>query len=161
MGHDGAIGKKRERKMQKLCFILFGLIITTGAFAADLCVRNDAMVVAMDPLFNGTVASYDNTTKVWSTRFSYGTISGIGACADDCRPTQGCVATNQNMNVYSVGNACYCKMLRPAPSRWVFSGVGYNGPTQCATDCASRCASNVASSVPLRRGLFRSINAAD
>ena len=143
--------------MQKLCFILFGLIITTGAFAADLCVKNDAMVVALNPMYNGTANGSDSVNKTWSTRFSYGIISGIAACATDCT-TQGCVATNQNMTVYSGGNYCYCKMLRPAPSRLVYSG---NVGSTCARDCASNCASNPASALALRRGLYGSINMSD
>ena len=147
--------------MQKLWFILFGIIITTGAFAADLCIKNDAMVVALNPFYAGTANGYDSVSKTWSTRFSYGIISGIGTCATDCT-TQGCVATNQNMNVYSTGAYCYCKMLRPALSPWVYSG-GNSGLSSlsCASGCAKDCASFAASAVSLRRGLFRSINMSD
>ena len=146
--------------MQKLWFGLFGLIITTGAFAADLCIKNDAMVVAMNPFYAGTANGYDSVSKTWSTRFSYGTISGIAACATDCTTT-GCVATNQNMNMYSTGASCYCKMLRPVESRWVFSGIStyYYGPSNdgCTPNCASNCASNAASASALRRGLFGNV----
>ena len=146
--------------MQKLCFGLFGLIITTGAIAADLCIKNDAMVVALNPMYNGTANGSDSVNKTWSTRFSYGTISGIATCATDCE-TQGCVATNQNLNVYSTGGRCYCKMLRPAPSRWVYSGHFSSNGNYCARDCASGCASNTASALALRRGLYGSINTLD
>ena len=157
MGCNGAVGKKRERKMQKLWFGLFGLIITTGAFAADLCVRNDAMVVAMNPLVKGgTNAVYDRLNKTWSIQFGYGTISGIAACANDCATT-GCVATNQNLNIYNTtGNYCYCKMLRPALSSWVFSGYG----SGCA-DCEYQCPRFANEKLEMRRGLFRSVNMLD
>ncbi len=148
--------------MQKIWFGLFGLIITTGAFAADLCVRNDAMVVAMNPDINGTINDYYETgVKTWSTKFSYGIISGIAACATDCTTT-GCIATNQNISAASTGAYCYCKMLKPVLSHWLHGSRYYPGYSTdsngCANKCAFNCAYNSANSPQFRRALFQSVN---
>ena len=152
----GAAEKKRERKMQKICFILFGLIITTGAFAADLCVRNDAMVVALNPDINGTRISYsDIGVRTWAVSFPYGTVSGIGACAADCT-TPGCVATNQNLRPdVNAGSICYCKILRPVESPWV-----HITNVKCQK-CGDLCGYFVAGYWSKRVDLIRAINSAD
>ncbi len=126
--------------MQKLWFGLFGLIITTGAFAADLCVKNDAMVVA----FNKDVApssvwrSADDMPQQWSATYSYGTLSGICAwhslvtpalreAPEEIEPELEAAFEKPELRVGS----CYCKVLRPTNSRWVSFGNGNNYRVSC------------------------------
>ena len=74
---------------------------------------------------------------------------------------------NQNMNFKSIGAVCYCKMLQPTESKWVSSGYYISSITDarnyasCAANCASNCAKQVAGSMPLRSGLFSSVNQLD
>ena len=123
------------------------------AHAENMCIKNGSVMVVLDPQIAGTALASDATGKTWSTKFSYGVISGIAACSTNVGATQGMVATNQTMTPYSTGTYCYCKMLRPIESPWVF----YGNVVYCATDCASRCASYAGSAVALRRGLFGNI----
>ena len=162
-GWDHAIKttkQKGERQMNKLitslCAITIAGMMFVPSYGANMCVQDDATMIVLDPIITGTSNGSNGTGKTWSTKFSYGIISGIAACADDCA-TKGCVATNQNMSVYSAGFLCYCKMLRPALSRWVYSGTRSSTHSNCASGCASYCASNVASEVAVRRGLYRSV----
>ena len=132
------------------------LMCVIPSFGANMCIRDDAVMVVLDPVISGAALASDATGKTWSTKFSYGVISGIAACYTNVGATQGMVASNQTMTVSSTGSYCYCKMLRPVESPWVFSGSN-DGSNYCATRCASYCASNAGSAVALRVGLFGNI----
>ena len=153
--------------MQKIWFRLFGLIVTTGAIAADLCVKNDAMVVALNPHNSQTVSStYDEGDaggiKTWTVTFPYGTISGIAANYNGCS-AEACIpdaAAQANISAYSTGPYCYCKMLRPAESQWVRRV--HNSHIECSDNwaytCAHCCAMSIKSQINMRRALFQSVN---
>ena len=141
----------------KLILPVFMCIGITSANATDMCIKDDALMVVLDTQINGTALANNATGKTWSTRFPYGIVSGIGGCYSNVGATQGMVATDQtNISAYSSGTYCYCKMLRPIESAWVYSG-SLNFNNDCATNCASYCASHAASAVALRRGLFGSV----
>ena len=154
--------RKGERKMQKLCFILFGVIITTTATAANLCVRNDTMVVAMNPMVGGN--SYSSTPKAaggeWTVVFSYGTIRGISGCTSSASGGTGSIAPATIADKISIKNsdACYCQMLSPTKSQWVYTG--YNMSTACES-CPGKCGDYVQRNLAMRSGLFRSANQLD
>jgi len=140
----------------KKIIILIATFLPIFAHAENMCVKDGSVMVVLDPQIGGTALSNNATGKTWSTQFSYGIISGIGGCYNNVGATQGAVASNQtNITPYSTGYYCYCKMLRPIESPWVFSGFnhGYN----CPSDCASYCSSNAASAVALRTGLFSNL----
>ena len=131
------------------------------AHAADtMCVKPTTTVVVLDPAINGTALSSNATGKTWSTEFSYGIISGVGACYSNVCSSQGCIAANQTMSPYTnSGSYCYCKLLKPIESRWVYSGNATlsAGAGACSSSCAGYCASNASSAAALRRGMFGSI----
>ena len=134
--------------------MLLTLLCIQSSYAANMCVKDDAVMVVLDPQIGGTALSNNATGKTWSTKFSYGVVSGIGGCYSAVGTTQGQVATNQvDITPYSSGTYCYCKMLRPISSPWVYSG--YNGNLNyCASLCASYCSSYVGTVVAVRLGLF-------
>ena len=126
------------------------------AHAENMCVKNGSIMVVLDPQINGTALANNKTGKTWSTKFSYGVISGVGGCYTNVGSTHGVVASDQtNITPYSTGPYCYCKMLRPIESPWVYGGSYV--ANDCATYCASYCASNAASVVALRAGLFGNV----
>jgi len=133
------------------------MIMPVMAHAANMCIKNDAVMVVLDPQVGGSSNGYSNTGKTWSTKFSYGIISGIGGCYSNVGATQGGVASDQNITPYTTGTHCYCKMLKPAESAWVYSG--YSDNSYCAYNCANYCASYAASAVAvaLRVGLFSTV----
>lgn len=138
--------------------ILGTLIVVCDANSANMCIKDDVVAVVLDSLINGSSSSYVADTKSWSVSFSYGAISGIGGCYSNVCSTQGCIATNQNISPYSTGYYCYCKMLLPVPSKWVYSGR-FNGGNadNCAAQCASYCSNNSKNNSELRKGMFGSI----
>lgn len=141
--------------MKKLIFMLLGVLCCGNAFAsAAMCVKPNVTAVVMDPEIGGSALSSSSALKTWSTTFPYGVISGIASCYSNVGTG---VATNQTMlNQNTTGTFCYCKILRPVVSKWVYAINVGNGNT-CASDCASVCASRAGSVAALRRGLFGSI----
>ena len=149
--------------MRKIVIALITLLPII-AYADNMCVKAGSVLVVLDPQISGTALASDSTSKTWSTQFGYGVVSGIGACYSSEVGTNvmGDVASNQiNLSPYDTGTLCYCKMLRPIESAWVFN---YGSDprfqsifTSCASGCASKCSSNTASSVALRTGMFSNI----
>ena len=140
----------------KRIMVVLGMILPVVANAANMCIKDDAVMIVLDPQVAGTALSNNQTGKTWSTRFSYGIISGVGGCYSNLGDTQGVVASDQvNITPYSSGSYCYCKMLKPMESAWVYSGYSFQG--RCPSDCASQCSSRTASSVEVRSGLFGNI----
>lgn len=137
--------------------VLFLTLAPIVCYAADtMCVKPTTTVVVLDPNINGTALASNATGKTWSTQFPYGIISGIGGCSNESPNVQGAVASDQNITPYTGGTYCYCKMLRPIESAWVFSGLstGYT----CANSCTRYgCSALSTSSVALRAGLFGNI----
>ena len=140
--------------------VLFLTLAPIVCYAADtMCVKPTTTVVVLDPNINGTALASNATGKTWSTKFSYGIISGVGGCYNNVGAVQGGVASDQtNITPYTGGTHCYCKMLRPIESPWVFSGYSDSPSYNCTPNCASRCSSLAASAVALRAGLFRNID---
>ena len=149
------------KAMKVILPFFVSLMCVIPSFGANMCIRDDALMVVLDPVISGAALASDATGKTWSTKFSYGVISGIAACYTNVGATQGMVASNQTMTPSSTGAYCYCKMLRPVESPWVFSGSNSGSPyysvNACATNCASVCASYAGSAVALRVGLFGNI----
>ena len=142
--------------MRKIVIALITLLPIV-AYGDNMCVKDGSVLVVLDPQINGTALSNNQTGKTWSTRFSYGIISGIGGCYNDVGSTQGVVASDQaNITPYTTGSYCYCKMLKPVESAWVYN-VSFYSVGYCASGCASSCSSNTASAVVVRAGLFGNI----
>lgn len=140
--------------MKKIILLIMAFL-PIFAHAENMCVKNGSIMVVLDPQINGTALSNNATGKTWSTKFSYGVISGIGGCYSNVGTTLGGVASNQtNISAYSTGQYCYCKMLRPIESPWVYSGL-YS--VSCGSRCMSDCSSNAGSLAALRAGLFGNV----
>ena len=139
----------------KKIIILLVAFLPILAHGENMCVKNGSVMVVLDPQIGGTVLTSEETGKTWSTQFPYGVVSGVGGCSTNAAATPSAIASNQtNITPYTGGTYCYCKMLRPIESPWVYSGKSHNG---CATICASYCSSQVASAVALRANLFSNV----
>ena len=147
--------------MQKIWFGLFGIIITTGTFAADLCVKNDAMVVAMNPYINATSATYTSAYagKTWTGNFSYGKLSGIAGCYTTGAASVG-APSQAPITINTTGEYCYCKMLRPTLSPWLYAGYNVHS-SPCVNACQQSCSEFISRESSWRRALFRAINDID
>ena len=89
------------------------------------------------------------------------TVNGIGVCAGQvgnstpldsltistCFSTGSCPASGDA--VY-----CYCRMVSPALSQWVYSGLVYRSESECVNYCASTCYQYLIDKQALRNTLF-------
>jgi len=105
----------------------------------------------------------DESTKTWTTTFSYGVVSGQALCSQ----TIGTYAKTGTPDESGDGETqyCWCKATGYKPagddkvyentsfSAWVFR---YNGSSAsgCALDCARNCGAGVQALADLRRALF-------
>ena len=144
--------------MKKIVITLITLLPIV-AYGDNMCVKDGSILVVLDPQIAGTALSNNQEGKTWSTQFSYGVVSGIGGCYNDVGSTTGGVASDQvNITPYTTGSYCYCKMLKPVESAWVYSGLSNYYTSRCADNCASTCSSSTAgAAVALRAGMFGNI----
>ena len=131
---------------------LLGITIAlcTPASAVTKCVK----------LSSSTTCSYVNPgTYVvdWTSNCtSSGTsvaISGISQCSSTSGSSVGQKATALKISGGTDDKYCWCKMVSPAVSSWVFSGV-YGSASACAYDCAGSCAFDAAGNASFRSALF-------
>ena len=144
----------------KLKIILAGAIfcamVAAPAHAVTKCVALNSSTTC-----TSSYSQYQGHTDWAATCTTNGVktpISGIGICSS----TQGpgyhiATATELDTSVTSDdNNYCWCRMISPAVSRWVFY---YSRPTAgCAWHCASECASYVQADAAFRSVLFGSLS---
>ncbi len=121
--------------------IRFGMI---GALCAivHIAPANAVVKCVLRPNNCLFILNTDDGDNMWSRRCSSGgnslVITGISACARymfDVTESLN-VDTNGDMN-----NSCYCKVLSPFESKWVWNG-SYSGD-ECAEECEKRCGYSV------------------
>ena len=92
--------------------LIFGLLIVCNcAVGANMCVRNDGLLVALDPVLNGSVVSTNSSARTWSVKFSYGQISGVSSCCNGCYiagSNYGSVSKTENVPLYPNGGSLHC-----------------------------------------------------
>ena len=141
----------------KILLGIFGAIFTTMAFAeSGICVKPTTSMIVLDPNVNGSGSSNNAATKTWSVTFTYGVVSGIAGCIDttDTATVPG-DEVQSTLSTTTTGGRCYCKMLYPVSSRWVFA---YNASAYCAQYCTSNCSAEYTlKNQTFRQNLFGSI----
>lgn len=142
--------------MQKyICLMIFGLTVCYGANAATMCTASDTVTVVLDPNIAGTGYTQDANLKTWQATFSYGKIYGIASC-NKTSGSVGMVNIGTVMSQTDEGQYCWCKMLVPAVSAWVFEDGNSDSASNCAVFCANHCGSYVHRHGSFRQWLFRS-----
>ena len=131
---------------------LLGITIAlcTPASAVTKCVK----------LSSSTTCSYVNPgTYVvdWTSNCtSSGTsvaISGISQCSSTSGSSVGQKATALKISGGTDDKYCWCKMVSPAVSSWVFRNA-YVSASNCANGCAYACAGSAAHGASFRSALF-------
>lgn len=73
-----------------------------------------------------------NTSKI--------TVEGVGVCSNNA----GTSSTRDNLSFDTSSTTnnkyCWCKMISPAISKWVFSGASQTSEANCLKYCAASCA---------------------
>ena len=138
--------------------IIAGIICAASippAYAVTKCVK----------LSSSTTCSYvDPGTSVvdWTSNCtSSGTsvaISGISQCSSTRGSSNGQKATALEISGGTDDKYCWCKMVSPAVSSWVFNADGYGSASYCAHYCAGDCATYAANDASIRSALFSGLS---
>ena len=155
--------------MQKVLIVSLMLLMPCVGGALDMCVRDSAMVVSLDPAVKGAGGKHNVSEMTWAAVFSYGTIYGEATCLSDAdgKPSENTVGIYTNSKGEMLpnddtfvqrkdGGRCWCRMTHPASSRWVFY-ISYSNPSACASSCARDCGYGAYSNAAFRGGLFGSV----
>lgn len=150
--------------LKKLCLWagVCAVAVPMVAQATTMCATDDTIAVVLDPMINGSTAAYNADLFEWSTTFSYGTVFGIATCVDtagssnqvvaELKSSDGTVATGGERS----GRYCWCQMIHPARSRWVFR-YAFGSVGGCGSYCASNCGDDVRGSSGFRSAVFGSL----
>lgn len=107
----------------------------------------------------------ENKSGKWGKVFPYGNISGISVCST-ISGTANTAATDAQTTTLNeeytaqagvgdnTGFYCWCKMINPSSSKWVYYGSRTNAST-CASSCASYCGST--NTAAFRTALYNSV----
>ena len=146
--------------------IMGAMIFAIPALAVSVCAKDSIVSVVLDPSISGNSYTYNNSTGVWKTVFSYGNVSGVSTCST-VAPTgaRGSTKTSAGTPLDAVagdvsGRYCWCKMTHPMSSLWAFSN-DYGNASGCASVCTGYCGYYVRNDADLRGGLFGSVAAAN
>lgn len=86
-------------------------------------------------------------------------ISGTGICSSTDGGSIGATATELDTSSTADDNKhCWCRMISPAVSRWVFTGNSYTSAGYCVRYCSWYCANRVQDSASMRSALFGSLS---
>ena len=147
---------KRRFRMKKH-LIIAGIICAATippAYAVTKCVK----------LSSSTTCSYvdpgDYVVDWTSNCTSSGTsvaISGISQCSSTSGSSTGQKATSLEISGGTDDKYCWCKMVSPAVSSWVFYYT-YGSASFCAYDCAYSCTYSAAGNAAFRSALFSGLS---
>ena len=156
--------------MKNVLVVSLMLLMPYVANALDMCVRDSAMGVSLDPAVGGSSDKMNVSEMTWSVTFSYGTIYGEATCLSDTdgKPSgdmgvytndRGEMLANDDTFVQRKdGGYCWCRMTHPALSLWVYAPAwaGLNVST-CVANCVEYCVYQIKRDYSMRSGLFGSV----
>ena len=133
-----------------------GAILAAPAMAVQKCVAFDASTTTCTSTSTYSKADWSATCTTNSTSVP---IKGIAMCsnqaADATYGTSDTMTTVSNTTDTTNVN-CWCKMVEPAVSSWVFVGTTTSAGF-CATNCSYRCAYGARNESAFRSTLFGSL----
>ena len=142
-------------------------LILAGVFSVAIVQSQPAMAVTKCVALNdGTTCTsddeqYRNHTDWAATCTTNGvstSISGIGICSSTKGASRHATATELDTSSTVGENLnCWCRMISPAVSRWVFL-ISASSADVCAQGCAFSCAFNAKLIASFRSALFGSLS---
>ena len=131
---------------------LLGITIAlcTPASAVTKCVKLSSSTTC-SYVYSGSYV-VDWTSNCTSSGTSVA-ISGISQCSSTSGSSVGQKATALKISGGTDDKYCWCKMVSPAVSSWVFSYAN-GSASSCAYSCASDCADLAAANASFRTALF-------
>ena len=143
--------KKGDKNMKKH-LIIAGIICVASippAYAVTKCVK-------LTPSTTCTTSSGNGSN--WSATCGGIEIQGVAFCGSQDGGSTGTKSETVTTSSNSDDNKnCWCKMVSPAVSSWVFS-YSYPYAGTCATSCAGYCASRAQLASVFRSGLFSGLS---
>ena len=143
--------------MKRSIFILLGMgILTGGAHAVQKCVALDASSTTCTSTPTAGNADWSATCTTDGTSVP---IKGIAMCSNQAADAQ--YGTSDAITTVSSASDttnlnCWCKMVEPAVSSWVFLGA-HASAGSCAYDCSFPCAYFAQGISAFRSALFSSL----
>ena len=123
-------------------------MVTSSVYAVTKCVKLTAGTTCTADTF------VDAGQSDWTATCGGVLISGIGFCSSQDGGTTGAASNVLTTSLDEADNRyCWCRMLSPAVSRWVFY-LDFEFPGRCAYYCARNCAGNAAGTAVFRTALF-------
>ena len=123
-------------------------ITTTGAHAVTKCVRLRSSTTC----FGGSGAENQSN---WSASCNGAQIQGVAFCGSQKGESAGAKLTAVPISsTVSDNKHCWCKMVSPVVSPWVFGVQWFTTAGNCATGCADNCVYALTESSVFRAGLF-------
>ena len=136
--------------------IIAGIICAASippAYAVTKCVRLSSSTTCVRP--------YGSTGQSnWSALCSGEDIEiqGVAFCGSQEGGSMGTTSETVTISSTSDNNKhCWCKMVSPAVSSWVFS-YSFTSAGLCASNCARSCGANARSYAAFRSGLFSGLS---
>ena len=138
-------------------------VVSVPAAAVQKCVAlGRGTTACTDP---GGLSRPPTGKADWSltctTRGTSVTVNGIGVCAGQVGNTSTPLDSLTISTCFSTGQCpaeeavnCWCRMLSPALSQWVYSGLSYRLESECVNQCASTCYQYLIDKQALRNTLF-------
>ncbi len=143
--------------MKKLLIITaVGAILTAPAMAAQKCVALDASTTTCTSTVASGNADWSATCKTNGTSVP---IKGIAMCSNQAADAQfgtSDAITTISSTTDTTNVNCWCKMVEPAVSSWVFILASASAGS-CANSCSTYCAYYARSSSAFRSALFGSL----
>jgi len=152
--------------MKRLIFVICSMVVIVSAFAdTNICRKRNTVVILLSKSTDGSTMTSNASDKTWSVSFNYTTLSVQSRSSQNISGDAACNAISGTANTANTGlftttsdegSNCWCEMLSPAHSYWIFAQA-FASDAACASGCASQCATLVKTSSTFRTGMFGSI----
>ncbi|MBE6460051.1 MAG: hypothetical protein E7009_03665 [Alphaproteobacteria bacterium] len=136
--------------MKKLLTITaIGAILAAPATAVQKCVNLPFNIYEADE------QSYFGYNE-WELRYPNIVIQGIAACSSDAGNPRDEIELDPNSDYFY----CWCKMITPAVSKWVYANAEYDefdSLEECSAMCSFQCGINISDYTEPRKQLFNNL----
>ena len=164
----------KVREMKKIILLL--MLFTTGAFATEMCARNDTVVVVLDAAELQTGSGYNSIDMLTFSVFEYGRVTVGYACLTEKEIKsysysytgnlgQGMLLDTREYNLWGLYGEdtdpeprifCACKVMHPVSSKW-FVRRNLATASTCRSSCYVTCMDLFRDSHIARETMYKSI----
>ncbi len=131
-------------------FLIIGVFAITAipALGATRCIKLNG---------NTTCDAPTSTKSEWGMTCAPAIkVQGVMFCSNQSAPSAGTPAETLTVSpaAYASQNQyCYCKMVAPAVSRWIYVAT-FSTYDDCYTNCAAKCADRAVDYISVRNTMF-------